>query len=52
MEILLESKTRTTIQFSNPTPEHVSRESHTLKRYKFPNVHCSSIYTIQDMEAT
>jgi len=31
---------------SSPTPGHISRESHNSKRYKNPNVHCSSIYTI------
>ena len=36
----------------NPTPGHISKENHNLKRYMHPNVHCSTIYNNQDMEAT
>ena len=34
-----------------PIP-NISRENHNLKRYMHPNVHCSTIYNSQDMEAT
>ena len=43
---------RTTIWPSNPTSEHVPGESHNLKIYMHPSVHCSTIYSSQDMEAT
>ena len=36
----------------NPPPGHISRENSNSKRYMHPNVHCSTIYNIQDMEAT
>ena len=35
-----------------PLPGLISRENHNLKRYKHPNVHCSTIYNSQDKEAT
>ena len=37
---------------SNPIPGHLSGENHNSNRYLNPNVHCSSIYNSQDMEAT
>ena len=37
---------------SNLTPGHISGENHNLKRYLHPNVHCSTVYNSQDMEAT
>ena len=37
---------------SNPTPGHISGENHDLKRYTHPNIHCSTIYNSQHMEAT
>ena len=36
----------------NPTPEHISRENHSLKRYMLPNVHWSTVFNSQDIEAT
>ena len=36
----------------NPTPGHISREKHGLKKYMHPNVHFSTVYNSQDMEAT
>ena len=36
---------------NNPTPG-TSGENYNLKRYMYPNVHSSSIYNSQDMEAT
>ena len=43
-----------TIWPCNPTPEHISRkdENSNLKRCMHPNVHSSTIYNSQDMEAT
>ena len=52
MEVPQKTKDRVTIGSSNPIPGHTSRENHTLKRYMHPDVHCSSIYNSQDMEAT
>ena len=51
-EVLLKTKNRTIIWSSNPTPGHIFRENHNSKRYMHPNVHCSTIYNSQDMEAT
>ena len=43
---------RTDIWPSNPTTGHTTWENHDSKRHIYPNVHCSSIYSCQDMEAT
>ena len=40
------------IQLSNPATKHVLRKNHNLKRHVYPDVHCSTIYNGQDMEAT
>jgi len=52
MEVPLKTKNRTIMWSCNPTPGHVSRENHNLKRYMYPNVHRRTIYNSQDMEAT
>ena len=52
MEIPQNTKNRITICSSNPTPAHLFRENHDLKRYMYPNVHGSTIYNSQDMETT
>ena len=49
---LKKTENRATIWSSNPTPEHIPGENHNLRRFMHPNVHCSSIYNSQDMEAT
>ena len=49
VEVPYETKNRIT---SNPTPGHISRENHNLKRNMHPNVHYSTIHNSQDMEAT
>ena len=36
----------------NPTPVHISRETHGLKGYMHHSVHSSTIYNSQDLEAT
>ena len=36
---------------TNPVPEHISREKHDPKGYMHPSVHCSTVYSTQDMEA-
>ena len=36
----------------DPTPVRVFREKHNLKRYIHPDVHCSTIYSNQNMEGT
>ena len=43
MEIPQKTKNRTTILSSNPTPGHLSRENHDLKRYMYFNVHYSTM---------
>ena len=48
----LKSKHRTTIWPSNPTPGHIPRENHNSKRHMHPNVHSSTNYNSQDVEAT
>ena len=45
------TKNRVTIWPSNPTPGHLPRENHSLKRYMHPSVHCSTVYNIPHMEA-
>ena len=37
---------------SNPTPGHISGENSNSNAYMYPNVHSSTIYNSQDMEAT
>ena len=37
---------------SNPITGHIARENHNSKRHMHPNVHCSTIYNSQVMEAT
>ena len=44
MVVSQKPKNRATIWSSNPTPGHISGEKHNLIRYKYPNVHCSTIY--------
>ena len=48
----LKTKTRTSIRPSNPTPGHIPWENHNSKRHMHPNVHCSTIFNSQIMEAT
>ena len=45
-------KSNATIWSSNPTSGHISGENRNSKRYRLPNVHCSTVYNNQDMEAT
>ena len=45
-------KYRTAIWSSNPTPGYIFGETHNLKRVMHPNVHCSTTYNSEDMEAT
>ena len=52
MKVPYKTKNRATIWSSNPTPGHISRENYNSKGYMHPNVHCSTIYNSQDMEAT
>ena len=42
----------TTVWSSNTTPGHISGENRNTKRYMHPSVHCSTIYSSQDMKAT
>ena len=48
----LKSKTKITIWPSNPTTGHIPWENRNSKRTMYHNVHCSTIYNSQDMEAT
>ena len=52
VEILQKIENRTTIWPSNSTPGCISEENHNLKWHVHPNVHCSTIYNSQVMEAT
>ena len=52
MEVPQKTKNRTTIQPSHPTTGHIPWENHNSERVMYCNVHCSSIYNSQDMEAT
>ena len=44
-------KNRATIWSSNPTAGQISGEKHALKVYMDPNIHCSTIYNSQNVEA-
>ena len=46
------TKNRITICSSNPTPGHLSRENHDLKRHLSSDVQCSTLFNSQDMETT
>ena len=52
MAVPYKAKNRITIWLSNPTSGRISRENHNSKRHMHPNVHCSTIYDSQVMEAT
>ena len=41
-----------TTWLSSSTTGHIPRENHNSKRYMHPNIHSSTIYHSQDMEAT
>ena len=43
---------RTAIQHSNPTAGHTHWGNQNSKRLVYPNVHQSTVYNRQDMEAT
>ena len=45
-------KNRTTIWYNNSIPRPILRENHNSERYMHPNIHCSTIYSCQNMEAT
>ena len=49
---LKKTKNGTTIWPSNPTTGSIPWENRNSKRVMYHNVHCSSIYNSQDMEAT
>ena len=52
VEIPLKTGNRTAIWPSNPTPGHTHQGNQIWKRHMHPNVHCSTVYNSQDMEAT
>ena len=54
LEVPLKTKNRATILSNNATPGHISGKdkNSNLKRYMHHNVHSSTIYNSQDMEAT
>ena len=43
---------KTSVQPSNPTTGRIPWGNHNWKRHMYPTVHCSTIYSSQDMEAT
>ena len=53
MEGPQKTKYRITIQSSNPTRGHISRQKYNSERFLYPYVHCSTIHdNSHDMEAT
>ena len=52
VEIPLTTGTRTAIQPSNPTAVYTCGGNQDWKRHMYPDVHCSTVYNSQDMEAT
>ena len=52
VEIPLKSGNRTAIWPRNPTTWNTHRGNQIWKRHVYPNVHCSTVYNSQDMEAT
>ena len=48
----LKKRNRTAIRPSNPTSGHTHQGNQIWKRHVYPNVHCSTVYNSQDMEAT
>ena len=54
MEVTLKTKNRTTLRPSNPNPGYIfgKDENSNSKRYMHSDVHSSTIYNSQDMEAT
>ena len=46
------TRNKTTTWPSNATTGHIPWENHNSKRHTYPNVHCSTIYNSQDVEAT
>ena len=52
VEILLKTGNRTALWPSNPTAGHTHRGNQNWKRHVHPNVHHSTVYNSQDMEAT
>ena len=51
-EVPLKTKNRATIWPCKPVPDHISREKHDPKAYMHPDIHCGTVYSSQDMEAT
>ena len=52
VEIPLKTGNRTAIWPSNPTAGHTHQGNQNWKKQVYPNVHCSTVYNNQDMEAT
>ena len=52
LEVPLKIKNRATTWPCSPTPGHISRQSYNSKRHMHPNVHSSTVYNSQYMEAT
>ena len=52
VEIPYKTANRTAIRPSNPTAGHTHQGNQNRKRHVYPNVHRSTVYNSQDMEAT
>ena len=52
VEIPLKTGNRTAIWPSNPTSGHTHQGNQIWKRHVHPDIHCSTVYNSQDMEAT
>ena len=52
VDMPLKTRNRTAIQPSNPTAGHTHQGNQNWKKHMHPNVHHSTVYNSQDMEAT
>ena len=52
MEVPQKTKNRPSILSSNPIPGHIPGEKCVSKAYIHSNIHFSTVYNNQDMEAT
>ena len=48
----LKKKKKTALWPNNPTPGHTHWGNQNWKRHRYPNIHHSTVYNSQDMEAT
>ena len=51
MEIALKTRNKTTVWPRKPTTGHIPEKT-VIRKHTYPNIHCSTIYNSQVMEAT